>query len=212
MASTRTDQLLVTVTSTRRLLALADGDTRVNLPAVYRAPALIRLLATQASRQMTEEALDILLRHILHIDDHQFIATALRHLADQESLFPRLENAMEQDSLPLDKVLSVMNAVSAVTSAAPEDVIACYFSLLDYYQWEPQTQHLMEALARMLAKHHEVQISYHHLWVLFEACQALHLEGATRVAMLQLTAQFESEEDLSTGGRGSRPHLPADCL
>ncbi len=193
-----TDQLLVNAASIRRLIALADGETKVNLPAVYRAPALIRLLATQASDQLTEEAVDILLQHILHSDDQQFIAKVLLHLADHELLFPRLEDALEQDSLPMDKVVSVLNAVSAMPSAAPEDVIACYFAVLDYYHWEPQAQHLMEALARMLAKHHEVQISYRHLWILFEACQALQVEGAMRVAMSQLMLQFKSEEDLST--------------
>ena len=207
-----TDELLVTLASMRRLIALAESNTKVNLPAVYRAPALIRLLATQASHQITEEALDNQLRHIVHIDDRQFIAAAMQHLADHKLLFPRLEGALEQDSLPLDRVLSVMNAVGSVQTAAPQDVIACYFSLLDYYHWEPQTQRLMEALTRMLAKHHEVHISYRHLWTLFEACQSLQVEGATRVSVSQLMGQFESEEDLSLVVEGSRPHLPADCF
>lgn len=190
------DQLLVSVAAARKLIVLAESEKRANLPAVYRAPALIRLLATKAGNQMTEEAVDILLRYILHIDDRAFIANAMQHLADRELLFPRLESALEQDTLSLDKAHSVMNAVSALRNAAPQDIIACYFSLLDYYQWEPQTQRLTEALARLLAKHHGTQISYRRLWTLFDACQALGSEAATRVAITQLTAQFDTEEDL----------------
>ncbi len=190
------DDLLVSLAAARRLLSLAESEGRTNLPAVYRAPALIRLLATQASHQMSADAADLLLRYILHSDDRPFIAKALGHLADRDLLFPRLEGALQQDDLPLDKVLSVMNAVSAIQNAAPQEVIACYFSLLDYYQWEPQTQHLIEALARLLAKHHEVTVSYRHLWTLFEACQAMQSEAATRVVMTQLMAQFDNEEDL----------------
>ena len=190
------DDLLVSLAATRRLISLAESEGRANLPAVYRAPALIRLLATQGGRQMSADALDLLLRYILHIDDRPFIAGALQHLADHELLFPRLEGALQQDDLPLDKVLSVMNAVSAIQNAPPQEVIACYFSLLDYYQWEPQTQHLIEALARLLAKHHEVTVSYRHLWTLFDACQTMQSEAAARVVMTQLMAQFDSEEDL----------------
>ena len=191
------DDLLVSLEGARRLVNLAEAEPRANLPAVYRAPALIRLLATKASHQLSEAAVDVLLRYILHTDDRQFIAKAMQHLVDSDLLFPRLESALEQDDLSLGKVLSVMNAVSAIPNAAPQEVIACYFSLLDYYQWEPQTQHLIEALARLLAKHHEVQVSYRHLWTLFDACQALQSEAATRVVMTQLMVQFDTEEDLN---------------
>ena len=190
------DQLLVTMASTRKLLALADSETRADLPAVYRAPALIRLLATQASHQMSDEALDILFRYIIDGDDRNLIAEVVHHLADHELLFPRLSGALERDSLPLDKVLSIMHAVNGIKSAAPRDVIETYFALLDYYQWEPQTQRMMEALARMMAKNHDVQISYRHLWTLFGYCQELQIEGATRVAVSQLLVQFAEEEDL----------------
>ena len=191
------DKLLVTVASTRKLLALADSEKRADLPAEYRAPALIRLLATQASHQMSDEALDILFRCVIDGDDRNLIADAVNHLADHELLFPRLSGALEQDGLPLDKVLSIMNVVSGIKSAAPRDVIETFFALLDYYQWDPQTQRWMEALARMMAKHHDVQISYRHLWTLFGCCQELQIEGATRVAVSQLLVQFGEEEELS---------------
>lgn len=190
------DQLLVTAASTRKLLSLASASRRAALPAVYRAPALIRHLATQASHQLTEEALDILFRHVIDVDDRNLMAETVRHLADHDLLFPRLGDTLKRDSLPLDKVLSIMHAASGAKNAAPSDVIDTYFDLLDYYQWEPQTQRLMESLTRVMAKHHEVQVSYRHLWTLFGACQALQVEGATRVAMTQLFTQFAAEEDL----------------
>lgn len=190
------DQLLVTAASTRKLLALAGAKRRIELPAVYRAPALIRHLATQASQQMTDDALDILFQHVLDGDDRNLMAETVRHLAERERLFPRLGDALERDSLPLDKVHSIMNAVSGANGAAPRDVIDAYFDLLDYYQWEPQTQRLMEALTRVMAKQQDVQVSYRHLWTLFGACQELQIEGATRVAMMQLLTQFAADEDL----------------
>lgn len=190
------DQLLVTAASTRKLLSLASAKRRAELPAVYRAPALIRHLATQASHQMTDEALDILFRHVIDGDDRNLMTETVRHLAEKELLFPRLGDTLERDSLPLDKVLSIMNAAGSAKNAAPRDVIDTYFDLLDYYQWEPQTQRLMEALTRVMAKHHEVEVSYRHLWTLFGACQELQVEGATRVAMTQLLTQFAADEDL----------------
>ena len=190
------DQQLVTAASTRKLLALAGAKRRIELPAVYRAPALIRHLATQASHQMTDDALDILFQHVIDGDDRNLMAETVRHLAEQERLFPRLGDALERDSLPLDKVHSIMNAASGAKEAAPRDVIDTYFDLLDYFQWEPQTQRLMEALTRVMAKNHDVEVSYRHLWTLFGACQELQVEGATRVAMMQLLTQFATDEDL----------------
>ncbi len=190
------DQLLVSAASTRKLLSLASAKRRAALPAVYRAPALIRHLATQASHQLTDEALDILFAHVIDGDDRQLMAETVRHLADHELLFPRLGDTLERDSLPLDKVLSIMNAAGSANKAAPQAVIDTYFDLLDYYQWEPQTQRLMEALTRVMAKHHDARVSYRHLWTLFGACQELQVEGPARVAIAQLLTQFSSEADL----------------
>ncbi len=191
-----TEAQLVTADSVRRLLALYESEERVNLPAAYRAPAIIRMLATKSSHQMAEEAIDLLFSHIVKGDDRALIAEAAHQLADRDMLFPRLGAALEQDTVPIAKALSVMNAVSGIATAAPSDVIDTYFHLLDYYQWEPPTQRMMEALARTLAKHQDVKASYRHLWKLFGSCQALQIEGATRIAVLQLLCQFGDEEDL----------------
>ena len=192
------DEVLVTLATVKRLWSLYRSDQRVNLPAVYRPPAVTRLLATEASHQMTEEAVDYLFESIIAGDDRKLIADSAHHLANCEMLFPRLSQTLSRDTLPMDKVLSIMHAVSNIKSAPPHEVIDTYFTLLDYYQWEPQTQRLMEALSRLMAKHHEVQVSYRHLWRLFDSCKALEIEGATRVSMTHLLLQYGEEEDLST--------------
>ena len=192
------DALLVTVTTARRLWTLYESDEKVNLPAAYRASTIIRLLATQSSHQMTDEAMDLLFRQIVNGDDRQLITDAAQHLADRDLLFPRLGNALERDNAPVDKVLSIMNAVSNFKNAAPAAVIDTYFSLLDFYKWEAQTQRLMESLTRMMSKHYELQISYRHLWKLFETCHALQIEGATRVSVMHLLLQYAEEEELTT--------------
>lgn len=191
------DEILVSLPTVKRLWSLYESDERVSLPAVFRPPAAARLLATEASHQMTDEALDFLFESIVACDDRKLIVDTAHHFADRDLLFPRLSQALESDDMSLDKVLSVMSAVSGIKSAPPHEVIDTYFTLLDYYQWEPQTQRLMEALTRLMAKHQEARVSYRHLWRLFEACQKLEIEGATRVSMTHLLLQYGEEKDLS---------------
>jgi hypothetical protein len=191
------DQILVTLASVQRLWSLHESEERVNLPAVYRPPAVMRLLATKASRQMTDEAVDFLFDSIIKCDDRKLIADTAHHFADREMLFPRISQALESDAVTLDKVLSIMNTVSGIKSAASHEVIDTYFSLLDYLQWEPQARHLMEALARVMAKHQDLQVSYRHLWKLFDSCLELEIEGATRVSMAHLLLHYGAEEDLA---------------
>ena len=191
------DDLLVTAPTAKALWALYESDQRIDLPAVFRPPAVTRLLMTEASHQMSEEALDFLFKRVIAGDDRKLIVDAARHYAERDQLFPRLGGALENDALSLDKVISVMNAISAIKSAPPQEVIDTYFALLDYYQWEAQTQRLMEALTRLLAKHDEAQASYRHLWRLFEACCQSESDGATRVSMTHLLLQYAQEEDLS---------------
>ncbi|MCY3978442.1 MAG: hypothetical protein OXG23_10120 [Chloroflexi bacterium] len=192
------DDVLVTLATIERLWSLYRSDQRVNLPAVYRPPAVARLLATEASHQMTEEAVDYLFESIIAGDDRKLTTDMAHHLANSDLLFPRLSQTLSRDTLPMDKVLSIMHAVSNIKSAPPHEVIDTYFTLLDYYQWEPQTQRLMEALSRLMAKHHEAQVSYRHLWRLFDSCHALEIESATRVSMTHLLLQYGEEEDLPT--------------
>ena len=156
---------------------------------------------------MSDDALEILFNRIINCDDRQLIADAIQHFAERELLFPRLTNALESDRLPLDKVLSIMNIVSGIKSAAARDVIDTYFDLLDYYQWIPPTQRMMESLARMMAKHHEVQVSYRNLWKLFDSCHELQIEGAARVSISQLVLQYAEEEDLTVVVDGIAAHF-----
>ena len=191
------DSKLVSGAAASRLIDLAESERRANLPALYRAPSLIRLLATQGGQQMSGDALDRLLRYILLIDDRAFISQAMDHLAGHDRLFPRLGKALRDDRLSPERAQSVLHAASASQSAAPQDLIACYYELLEHFDWSPETQRLAEALARLLAKHHDLSISYQHLWRLLEACQEFHAEAATRIVMTQLMIQFDSEADLS---------------
>ena len=193
-----TDEVMVTLATITQLWSLFRSDQRVSLPAVYRPPAVTRLLATEASHQLTEEAVEFLFESIIAGDDRKLIVDSATHLANCELLFPLLSQSLSRDTLPMDKVLSIMHAVSNIKSAPPHEVIDTYFTLLDYYQWEPQTQRLMEALTRLMAKHQEAQVSYRHLWRLFDACHGLEIEGATRVSMTHLLLQYGEEEDLST--------------
>ncbi len=196
------EERLATAASVRRLWTLYESQERVDLPAMYRAPAVIRLLATGASHQMTDDALEFLFSSIIDGDDRRLIADAVRHFAECELLFPRLRTALESDKVPLDKVLSIMNTVSGIKSVEARAVIDTFFDLLDYYQWAPQTQRLMEALARMMSKHGEAQVSYRNLWKLFDRCHELQIEGAARVSINQLMRQYFEEEDLKVVAEG----------
>ncbi len=187
---------LVTLASARRLWALQASEASVNLPAVYRPPAVTRLLATQATSQMSDEALDFLFDQIVQGDDRKLTLDAAQHLAERDMLFPRLSHALEGEGVSLDKVISIMNGVSGLSQASPRDVIDCYFTLLDYYQWEPATQRMMESLARAMASHQEAQISSRHLWKLFDSCRELKMEGATRVSSMRLLCQYGEAGEL----------------
>ncbi len=192
----------VTSAMLTRLWQIDETDEKVNLPALYRAPALIRLLATQQSQQLTERALDLLLEKILRADNQRLIADMARHLAERDLLFPRLTVALDSERPPLDKALLIMNAVSSLPSAPPRAVIETYFNLLDGYQWAPETQHLVESLARMLAKHPAAQVANRHFEQLFECCQAMKLEGATRVSIERLLGQYGQAEDAQRVAQG----------
>lgn len=190
------DEQLVTIASVEYLWTLFASEKRVDLPVIYRPPAMIRLLATKASHQLTDEALDLHLRHVLISDDRELLVEAASHLANRDVLFPRLSTLLEEDEFTLDRVLSILNAVSGVDALAPRDVIDAYFGMLDFYAWEPATQPLMEALARFMTKHPALHVSYRHLWKCFESCSGLHLETATRITVAHLFQQFEDEEDI----------------
>lgn len=192
---TSEDQL-VTIAMVEYLWTLFASERRIDLPVVYRPPALIRLLASQASHQLSDDALDLHLRHVLTSDDRELLVEAASHLADRDVLFPRLSALLEDDEFTLDRILSILNAVSSIDKIPPRDVIDAYFGMLDFYDWEPETQSLMEALARLLAKHQALHISYRHLWKCFESCGNLQLETASRATLTHLLQQFEDEGDI----------------
>ena len=190
------DEQMVTIASVQYLWTLFASEQRVDLPAIYRPPAMIRLLATRSSHQLTDDALDLHLRHVMLSEDRELLFEAASHLANRDVLFPRLSAVLERDDFTPDQVLSILNAVSGIDNVAARDAIDVYFGLLDYYEWEPATQPMMEALARLMGKNQALHVSYRHLWKLFESCNGLQLENATRTTIGHLIQQFEDEEDI----------------
>ena len=190
------DAQLVTIASVDYLWTLFASEQRVELPVIYRPPAMIRLLATRASSNLTDTALDLHLRHVLISDDRELLVEAASHLAKRGALFPRLSALLEEDDFTLEQVLSILNAVSGVDKVAPRETIDAYFGMLDFYDWEPETQPLMEALARLISKNQSLHVSYRHLWKCFDSCSGLQLETATRATVMHLFQQFEAEEDI----------------
>ena len=111
------DEILVTLATARSLWSLYASDERVNLPAVYRPPAVARLLATEATEQMTDDAVDYLFERIIQCEDRKLIADTAQHFADRDLLFPRISQALESDAVPLDTALSMMNTLGGIKSA-----------------------------------------------------------------------------------------------
>lgn len=189
------DGALITAAAIKNLWKLYRSEAAFNLPPGCQPSALIRLLTAQASHQMTDNATDRLLQRIIAIKDTDLLIETAHHLAGRNILFPRLGTVLEADSFTLDTILSVMNAVTGIDGVSPQEVIDTYFTLLDYYEWAPETQPMMETLVRLMGGHPALNVSYRHLWKLCETCNALQIETATRVSINQLLQQFDEEED-----------------
>ena len=187
----------VTVKSTRYLWALSGSDQRINLPVIYRPPAMIRDLATEASARLTDEALELHLTQVIKSDDRDLFVEAVEIIADRAALFPWLGTLLTEDSLEIDHALWVLNAASKLEKVSAADVIDAFFGLLDYYEWAAETQPMIEALTRLMGKSKSLHLTYRHLWRLYESCNALQIENAGRVAILHLLRQFAVDEDLS---------------
>ncbi len=192
------EEALVSLAMAQRLWALAQADERIDLPDEYQPLALITQLTTRASHQLTSGALDYLFGRIIAGDDRDLTAAAAQHLAEGQALFPRLTQALERESPPLDKVQAVMKAVASLPEAPPQAMIDAYFSLLDHYHWDAEARHLMESLARLLGKHSHAQAPGRRLWKLYESCHALQMEGGCRAAIAQLLREVGEEDDPAT--------------
>ena len=136
----------------------------------------------------------MLLKHIVNNDDRELLVDTAGHLAERDQLFPRLNTLLESDDLSIERVLSILHAVSNIDNVSARDVVDAYFQLLDFYEWDPETQPMMEALARLMSKSHSLQLSYRRLWKQFENCNALQIENATRISIGQLLQQLNNEE------------------
>ena len=191
------DIQFVTVKPVRYLWSLRGAEKRVNLPVIYRPPAMIRELATTAVDNLTDDALDLHMKRIIKSDDRELFGDAAQILAQRSALFPWLGALLEDDSLGVDQALWVLNAASNLDDVAAHDVIDACFGLLDYYEWTPDTLPMMESLARWMGKSKPLHLTYRRLWRLFESCNAQQTENAARVALAHLLRQFDEEEDLT---------------
>jgi len=189
---------LVALAVARRLWTLNIADERISLPAAYQPGALIQQLMTQSSQLLADDALDYLFARLVAGDDLELTAKVAEHLAGRQQLFPRLTRTLERAAPPLDKLIVIMNAVAGIKDAPPQALVDAFFSLLDHYHWDEQAQRMMEALARLLAKHPETQVPNLHLWKLYESCHALRLEGGCRVAVSHLLREYGEEDDTET--------------
>lgn len=189
------DEPLVVLAVAQRLWSLNKADERINLPAEYQPSALIQQLMTQSSHLLAADALNYLFARVVAGDDLELTVKAAEHLAGRQKLFPRLTRTLERAALPLDRLTAIMNAVAGIKEAPPQALVDAFFSLLDHYQWDAQARHMMETLARLLAKHPEAQVSVRHLWKLYECCRALQLEGSCRVAVSHLLQKYGEEKD-----------------
>ena len=191
------DEPLVNLASARKLAQLHDAGERVDLSADYQPAALIQQLTTQASRLLADDALDLLFARIVRGDDLELTTAAASHLAERGQLFPRLTLALEREIPPLDKLHAILKAVSAFDDMPPQDLVECYFSLLDQVGWDSPSQRLVESLARFLAQRPNAHASPLQLWRLYESCRALQMEGACRVAIARLLREFGADNDAS---------------
>ncbi|MCY3717846.1 MAG: hypothetical protein OXG92_15455 [Chloroflexi bacterium] len=195
LGSSDAEEPLVGLAAARRLWTFYAADERINLPAEYQPGALIQVLMTQSSQLLTDDALDFLFARLLAGDDLELTTKAAEHLAGRELLFPRLTRTLERAAPPLEELIAIMAAVASIKSAPPQALADAYFSLLDQVRWDTQAQRMVEALARLLAKHPEATVPEHRLWRLYESCQATRQESGCRVAVGMLLREYGEKED-----------------
>lgn len=192
------DEQLVTTHAIRRLWSLYISDDKFNLPRLYQPNSLIRLIGTQSSHLMMDNAIDSLLGLIIEANDNDLFIDMTTHLANRDILFPRLSNQLQTHHQSFDQVLTLLNWVADIENVLPRDVINTYFELLDYWEWDISTQPMIESVARSLVQNPSLTISPRHQWKLFEACNILKIESSSRVAMNQLLQQFTQDDTIES--------------
>lgn len=188
-------QHIISVPMIERLWTLYRAEDKVNLPVIYRPVSILRQLGTQSSQQMTDRAIDVLLDHIISANNNTLFVEVATHLANRDVLFPRLSNILQNNERSIEQVQAHMNWVADIDNVAPQNISDTYLALLDYWQWSPETQPMIEALARLIGQYPSLDISNRHLWQLFETCNAMHLDSATRVVVNQLLKQVQTHEN-----------------
>ena len=189
------DEQVVTARSVQKLWALYESNDKFNLPQMYQPLSLIRMMGTQYSYQMTDDAIDSLLSVIVEANDNDLFVEVATHLANSDNLFPRLGRILRTNNQSYDQALTLMNWVSDIKNVSPKNVVDTYLELLDYWGWDASTQQMIESVGRSLIQNPTLVVFPRHLWKLFEASNALKLESTTRVAMTRLLQQFSQDNN-----------------
>ncbi len=177
-----------------RLWMLYNSEDKVALPTIYRPASILRQLGTQTSQQLTDSALDVLLKHVIESNDNDLFVEVATHLANRGMLFPRLSQILQNTEQSFEQVQALMNWVADIDNVLPQNMTDSYLVLLDHWQWSPDTQAMIESLARLIAQHPTLNISNRHLWQLFGTAHALQLDSTTRVVVTQLLQQLEEND------------------
>ena len=189
------DEQIVSTRSIQKLWSLYRSDDRFNLPQMYQPISLIRIIGTQYSNQMMDDAIDNLLGLIVEESDNDLFVEVATHLANSDNLFPRLGRILQTYNPSYDQALTLMNWITNIKNVSPKNVVDTYFELLDYWGWDESTQQMIESVGRSLIQNPTLVAFPRHLWKLFESCNRLKLESTARVAMTRLLQQFSQDNN-----------------
>jgi len=189
------DEQVITARMVQRLWALYMDDDKISLPSMYQAHTLLRLMGTQSSHQMTDNAIDTLLGYIIEANDNDLFVDVASHLANRDILFPRLSSILQNHHQSFEQLLTLMNWVADIDNVSSTDVMTTYFELLDVLGWDETTQPMIEAAARLLNQNTNATVSARHYARLFDASTMLKLESPARTAMNRLLSDLMVSED-----------------
>lgn len=183
-----------------RLWALYQADYRVNLPTMYHPISIVRQLVTDACEQLTEDAVDTLLDDIITANHNILFVEFATTLARRDRLFPRLNSILQNRERPIEQVQAFINWVGDIEQVTSVYMCDMYLAVLDFWQWSPETQPVLEAFSRLVAQDATLELSHQHMWQFFEVSNSLQIESAVRVAINRLLSDiqtYDSPEDIA---------------
>lgn len=180
-----------------KLWSLYMSEDKISLPAMYQAKALLRLMATQSSHLMTDDAIDKLLGQVIEANDSDLFVDMASHLANRGILFPRLSLVLKAHYQSLEQLMALMNWVSDIDNVSSSDIMKTYFDLLDELGWDVSLQPMIESVARLLNQNTGMTAPARHYSRLFDASTALKLASPSRVAMNRILEGLTDNEDVA---------------